>query len=177
MLVCPLGADLGSGARFGAAAVTGLGALGAAAADNGVYIVTTPGTAGTAFILTRAPSFQQGMAVAGYTVEVSEGTLFGGATFKLTTTGAITLDTTGLAFYPRAMQVAGTLVNATLAMTALYVGPNAKLKAIFAAGAPVNPGFLRVSASASVAPGTGTATVTSTSGTDASPITLEIINF
>lgn len=141
---------------------------------NGVYIAS----AGTWAL---APDYVQGQVKSGQVFEASEGTTFAGSSWKLTTAqvsvgGYITVGTTTPAFYPRVSQSTGTLVNGSLALTALFVGPAAKFNVV-PNGAPVNPGFLRVSASASVAPFTGTATVTSSSGTDASPIALQILNF
>lgn len=94
---------------------------GAAAADNGVYVVTSIGTAGAPFVLTRSPGFQQGTAQAGFLVDASEGTVFGNTQWKLMTTGAITLDTTALSFMPGRVMVTAPLVAGTLTVSSVPV--------------------------------------------------------
>ncbi len=72
---------------------------GAADADNGSYKVTTEGTAGVAFILTRVTDHDSDAEVtSGDFVSVTGGggTANEGKTFQITTTGAITVDTTGV---------------------------------------------------------------------------------
>ena len=70
-----------------------------AGADNGIYKVTTEGTAGVAFVLTRAIDFDQDVEVtAGAFAFVEEGTVNADYGFVLTTNDPITVDTTSLAF-------------------------------------------------------------------------------
>jgi hypothetical protein len=70
------------------------------ASQNGLYTVGTP-AAGTA-PLTRPAGYAAGQtAVNGAEIQISEGTRYGASEWKLTTTGAITIDTTATAFYPR----------------------------------------------------------------------------
>jgi hypothetical protein len=70
-----------------------------AGADNGIYKVTTEGTAGVAFVLTRATDADSDTEVnPGMFTFVEEGTTNGDAGFVLTTNAAITLDTTALSF-------------------------------------------------------------------------------
>lgn len=69
--------------------------------DNGIYVVTDKGSAGTPFILTRATDFDQ--AVAGEiavraNIIATAGTVNTGKQFELTTTGVIVVDTTNLVF-------------------------------------------------------------------------------
>lgn len=66
-------------------------------ADNGIYKVTTEGTAGVAFILTRAEDADEDTEVTAelYTF-VEEGTVNNGNGFTLTTDDPITVDTTTL---------------------------------------------------------------------------------
>lgn len=67
--------------------------------NNGIYEVTQLGTAGTPFILTRAPDANASAdLVPGMLVPVQEGDLNGDKTFQLLTNAAITLDTTALTF-------------------------------------------------------------------------------
>lgn len=68
-------------------------------ADNGVYDVTQPGTAGTPYILTRATDFDEDVEVFGaLLVPVSEGSANQDSVWKLTTNDPITVDTTSLSF-------------------------------------------------------------------------------
>lgn len=71
----------------------------AAGDDNGIYKVTTEGTGGVAFVLTRATDFDQDAEVTGgaYTFVV-EGTANAGEGWILTTNDPITVDTTALVF-------------------------------------------------------------------------------
>lgn len=71
----------------------------AAGDDNGVYKVTTEGTAGVAFILTRATDFDTDAEVtSGAFMFIERGTANGDQGWALTTNDAITLDTTALVF-------------------------------------------------------------------------------
>jgi hypothetical protein len=66
--------------------------------NNGIYIVTSTGSAGTAFILTRATDFDGSPAtevVSGAYVFVESGTNNGNTGWVLKTTGVITIDVTG----------------------------------------------------------------------------------
>ncbi len=68
-------------------------------ADNGIYDVTTEGTAGVAFVLTRATDADQDAEVtAGMFTFIAEGTINGDKGFVLTTNDPITVDTTALVF-------------------------------------------------------------------------------
>lgn len=88
---------------------------GAAGADNGLYTVTSPGGASAKYILTRAPDWATGSKVqGGAIVEVSEGTVYAQTTWKLTTSGTSTVDTTSVAFYPRVVTQSVTLVAGTV---------------------------------------------------------------
>lgn len=66
---------------------------------NGRYSVTQIGDATHPFILTRTPDFDSSTEVTpGIRVAVEEGATYGGKLLRLSTTGAITLDTTALSF-------------------------------------------------------------------------------
>lgn len=75
---------------------------GAAPEDNGIYDVTQAGVAGgggSPFVWTRAEDADTSAKVTpGMRVPVEEGTINAAKVFKLTTTGAIVLNTTGLTF-------------------------------------------------------------------------------
>lgn len=75
---------------------------GAAPEDNGIYDVSQAGVAGgggSPFIWTRAEDADSSAKVTpGMRVPVEEGTINAAKVFKLTTTGAIVLNTTGLSF-------------------------------------------------------------------------------
>lgn len=71
----------------------------AAGADNGIYDVTTAGTAGVAFVLTRATDADtNAKMVSGTSVFTSEGTAYDNKGFSLITDAPIVLDTTSLVF-------------------------------------------------------------------------------
>jgi hypothetical protein len=70
-----------------------------AGADNGLYKVTTEGTAGVAFVLTRAIDADQNAEVtAGMFTFVTEGTANADTGWVLSTNDPITVDTTSLSF-------------------------------------------------------------------------------
>lgn len=72
---------------------------GAAGSDNGLYFVSTEGTAGVAYVLTRtADADTSAKVTTGLYVFASEGTVNADASFVLTTNDAITLNTTALTF-------------------------------------------------------------------------------
>lgn len=86
----------------------------AAKAANGPYVVGL--VAAGAAPLTRPAWFATGATVKGGLVfEVSEGTLFAQTSWKITTAGAITVDTTTFDCYPRSVTQAITLVAGTTA--------------------------------------------------------------
>jgi hypothetical protein len=70
------------------------------ASQNGLYVVGTV-TTGTA-PLTRPAGYATGAtALNGMLVQVSEGTRYSSSEWKMTTTGAVVIDTTSTAWYPR----------------------------------------------------------------------------
>lgn len=67
--------------------------------DNGIYVVTDAGSAGTPYVLTRATDADQNAEVtAGMFTFVAEGTVNADTGWVLTTNDTITVDTTGLVF-------------------------------------------------------------------------------
>lgn len=71
----------------------------ATAANNGIYVVTQVGTAGTPYILTRATDANSATNItAGMTTTIEEGTVNADLTFTLTTNNPITVGTTALNF-------------------------------------------------------------------------------
>jgi len=68
-----------------------------AGADNGIYAVTTEGTAGVAFILTRATDADLEISAGVFTF-IERGTANGDEGWVLTTNDPITVDTTALTF-------------------------------------------------------------------------------
>ncbi len=71
----------------------------ATGADRGLWTVTSLGSGGTPWVLTRATDFDADAEVTtGATCMVEEGTANGGKFFFLTTTGAIVVNTTSLVF-------------------------------------------------------------------------------
>lgn len=71
----------------------------ATAANNGIYVVTQVGTAGTPYILTRATDANSASNItAGMTTTIEEGTVNADLTFTLITNNPITVGTTALDF-------------------------------------------------------------------------------
>jgi hypothetical protein len=69
------------------------------ASHNGIYVLTQIGTGGTPYILTRAADFNTSLnMIDGAAIPVTQGTVNGNAQFLFTTTGAVTVGTTSLAF-------------------------------------------------------------------------------
>lgn len=92
--------------------------VGAAVADDGIYVCTSIGGASSKFVFTRAPDWAQGDVIqSGDTIEVSEGTLFAQSTWKATATGAITVGTTSPLFMPRCVIQSLALVAGTTTIT------------------------------------------------------------
>jgi len=87
------------------------------AAENGVYVVGA--VSGGAAALTRA-NFMADASVlkAGAVVEVSEGTLYAGSSWKAMATGTITIGTNDPIFYPRVCKGILTLVAGTVTLGA-----------------------------------------------------------
>ena len=85
------------------------------AAQNGIYVVGTVG-GGTA-ALTRADDFASGDAIVnGSVVEVSEGTIFAGSSWKAMCTGACVVGTDDPLFYPRVIKSTVTLTAGAITM-------------------------------------------------------------
>lgn len=85
------------------------------AAQNGIYVVGTV-AAGSA-PLTRADDFASGAAIVnGSVVEVSEGTIFAGSSWKAMCTGACVVGTDDPLFYPRVVKSTVTLVAGTVTL-------------------------------------------------------------
>lgn len=153
-----------------------------AAKDAGPWQISSLGAAGAKWVLIRPDWWQNGAAIVQgiFIVIGGEGTVWAGNSFtSFVATGKL-VGTDAPLFWPERSQATGTLANGSLALTSLFIGSGMptgfpKFFPMFN-GAPVNPGFLRVSASAAGS-GSGTATITSTSGTDASPVSLTIINY
>ena len=68
----------------------------AAAANNGIYVMTTLGTVSVAYVLTRAADMNQAAEVPGAFVFVEAGTVNGGAGFTVAGAGPYTIGTTAI---------------------------------------------------------------------------------
>ena len=91
-------------------------------AQNGIYVMTTPGTAGTQFILTRASDFNSGTNInIGDTTYISAGTVNTGSTWASTTEVA-TVGTDPILFYQVGGASALTIVGTTNQIEANLVG-------------------------------------------------------
>ena len=137
--------------------------LGAAGADNGIYQVTSVGTASAPYVLTAAPDWAYGaVLLQGAVVEVNQGTVFGKSTWKATLAGAITVGTSSPAFYPRVNKFQVTLSGGA--------GSNASSWVLAATGANGSKclctdttAAAAVKATATAGAGTGTVSLTGTS--------------
>lgn len=69
---------------------------GASASDNGVYMLTTQGSAGAAFVATRYTSCDTAAKIAGSKVRVQLGVMKGGKEYTFVSVQAITVGTTSL---------------------------------------------------------------------------------
>jgi hypothetical protein len=93
--------------------------MGAAAADNGIYVVTSLGGASAQATLQRHADLAHGDVMpAGFTVEVSEGTVGAQSSWKDMGSGAKTIGTTALALYPRVSKFTVTLAAGTFTNSA-----------------------------------------------------------
>jgi len=93
-----------------------------AAAEAGPWVVTTVGTAGSKFVLTRPTWWPHaGTVGAGQTVDVAAGTTFAGTRWKVYATAAITVGTTDPSFYPEKVNLAATLVAGHKAITSVPI--------------------------------------------------------
>lgn len=154
--------------------------MGAAAADNGLYQVTNAGGTGIQAVLTRAPDWGNGaLLLPGTTVEVSEGTLFTGMTWKNMTTGTSTVGTTSIALYPQFSTI-------TTGAAVAGVTPANSLNWVFSTTNPVlavpvttggTQGIWKISTQTAGAPGTSSLVATSSSNTDTSTVKLTSINW
>lgn len=68
------------------------------AAYNGIYVVTNPGSAGAAFVLTRAADMNQAAEFAGSFTFIEEGTANADSGFVCTTDNPVTVGTTAISF-------------------------------------------------------------------------------
>ena len=92
-------------------------------ANNGIYVVTQVGTAGTPYILTRASDADTNAEVtAGMIVPVEEGTVNADQAFILTTNNPITLGTTALTFAQYSGMYIGGVVGSGTTGSVLFVG-------------------------------------------------------
>jgi hypothetical protein len=87
----------------------------AAGANNGLYVVTSLGSASTPYILDRAPHAQLSAQLAGAELVVAKGSSFGGSTFFLPLDApGITMGTTALSF----QRVASGMIHQVIAFSA-----------------------------------------------------------
>jgi len=88
--------------------------------QNGPYVVGA--VAGGIAPLTRPSDWSTGSTQkGGETFESSEGTTWANSTWKVTTAGAITVDTTNTALYPKVVKGTQTLSTGTANVTNLYI--------------------------------------------------------
>jgi len=91
-------------------------------ADHGLYSMTTEGTAGVAFVLTRRPDADSDSEVtANMSVGVAEGTVNADTYWSITTNDPIVVDTTLVAF----AQIASANTEAELGFIRVFIGKSA----------------------------------------------------
>ena len=144
------------------------------ASQNGLYVVGTV-AAGSA-PLTRPAGYTTGAtALNGMLVQVSEGTRYASSEWKMTTTGAVVIDTTSTAWYPRVEK------GASAAMTAGAVTTSGLfIKTGFGVGYGrlATGGTLgNLSLVVTAGQGTGSLAFTSSSGTETSTMTYSCTNW
>lgn len=94
------------------------------AANNGIYVVTSVGSASTPWVLTRAEDANtDALVMPNMLVFVSEGTVNADTAFMLTTNASITLNTTALTFV-RAMGGAGGVMGTPMLISETSNGSN-----------------------------------------------------
>jgi len=109
------------------------------AANNGIYVCTTVGSAGTAYVLTRAADFDTDKEVTpGSFTFIEQGTVNADSGWVLTTDGAITIGTTALNFSQfsgagaitagTALQKAGSTLNVLVDGASVAVNGNNQLE-------------------------------------------------
>lgn len=90
--------------------------------DHGIYEMTTEGTAGVAFVLTRrTDSDEDGEVTANMSVGVAEGTVNADTYWSITTNDPIVVDTTNVAF----SQIASANTEAELGFIRVFIGKSA----------------------------------------------------
>lgn len=101
------------------------------ASQNGLYYVGA--VASGSAPLTRVPDYATGTVFSAGQPQVVElgpdGTVFGLSTWKLTTTGAVTVDTTNTAWLPRTVKGTQALSGGAATVSNLYVGSLAQFSA------------------------------------------------
>lgn len=97
--------------------------MGAAAADNGLYVVTTKGATGVKWVWTRAPEWATGSTInSGSIVEVGpEGAALANTTWKVTAASNPIVDTTDPALYPRTQLFTATLSSGSATVANMFV--------------------------------------------------------
>lgn len=158
----------------GVAVVTGdrvLAAGQSTASQNGIWIANTAGA------WTQASDWATGAVVGGMRTFVSEGTAWADTEWALTTSGTITVGTTGLAFYPRIQNGTSAAMSAgttTISNVWLRAGAKIMLTANTAGG---TQGVLAAaSASRTAGAGNGSFVISSSSGSDTSTVDWAILN-
>ena len=92
-------------------------------ADHGIYDVTSAGSGGTPYVLTRSSDADASAEVTdALSVTAQEGTAHAGTTFRLITDDAITLNTTALRFEPDPSVNASTVAAAGAVMDTDFAG-------------------------------------------------------
>lgn len=150
------------------------------ALDSGPWQITSLGSAGTKWVLTRPDWFTTGSTVQiGLDVVIGgEGTAWAGNTWRSFAAVSQVVGTNDPVFYPK-FQTATTgsmVAGVAPAVTTLFVRPLAQYSPIPAVPAGAQ-GILRMTTTTAGYPGTSSLVVTSSSGTDTGTVKIQLVNF
>ena len=106
----------------------------AAGANNGIYVLTTLGTVSVAWVLTRSTDASAGAQFTGATVSVLHGVYLGGSSWYCSTTGAITVGTTPIAWTLYGPVLTGDVLTGSTSTTVQLVA-SVNSQAVIRAGA------------------------------------------
>lgn len=145
------------------------------ASQNGIWVVQSGAW-------TRPSDWQTGLVMMGMLVDVgSEGTTWQNSVWKITTSAAITVDTTSVTLYPRWQKLTGTLVAGAVTFNTCWLYSASPGVSVCDPNVVTGGGTQGIlgcpSANRTAGAGNGSVKVQSSSGTDTSTVELTITNF
>jgi len=158
----------------GVAVVTGDRVLAAGqtvASQNGIWIANTAGA------WTQASDWATGAVVGGMRTFVSEGTAWANTDWVLTTSGAITVGSTALAFYPRIQKgTSAAMSSGTTTISNVWLKAGAQILLTVNTAGGTQGVLAAASASRTAGAGNGSFVISSSSGSDSSTVDWAILN-